>query len=117
MPRLQLSLACWDYDRTRALAEGSERPEGIDLIYHKLLVEETFFRMLRNREFDAAEMSLSSYCVSLMRDDPGHPARRVRRRTRGLRVLDRRRGRPRPRREAQARPARKIQAAAHRAEA
>src|SRR5258708_24471965 len=26
--------------------------------------------MLRNREFDAAEMSLSSYCVSLMRDDP-----------------------------------------------
>src|SRR3989440_1460083 len=70
MPRLQLSLACWDYDRTRALADGSVRPEGIDLIYHKLLVEETFFRMLRNREFDAAEMSLSSYCVSLMRDDP-----------------------------------------------
>src|SRR5260221_11101251 len=27
--------------------------------------------MLRNREFDAAEMSLSSYCVSLMRDEPG----------------------------------------------
>jgi 4,5-dihydroxyphthalate decarboxylase len=26
--------------------------------------------MLRNREFDIAEMSLSSYCVSLMRDDP-----------------------------------------------
>ena len=70
MPRLQLSLACWDYDRTRALADGSVRPEGIDLIYHELLVEETFFRMLRNREFDAAEMSLSSYCVSLMRDEP-----------------------------------------------
>src|SRR5712664_4882722 len=63
MPKLQLSLACWDYD-------GTVRPEGIDLIYHKLLVEETFFRMLRNLEFDAAEMSLSSYCVSLMREDP-----------------------------------------------
>jgi 4,5-dihydroxyphthalate decarboxylase len=35
-----------------------------------LQVEETFFRMLRNREFDVAEMSLSSYCVSLGRDDP-----------------------------------------------
>jgi len=70
MPRLQLSLACWDYDRTRALADGSVRPEGIDLIYHNLYVEETFFRMLRNREFDAAEMSLSSYCVSLMKEDP-----------------------------------------------
>ena len=70
MPRLQLSLACWDYDRTRALADGSVRPEGIDLVYQNLFVEETFFRMLRNREFDAAEMSLSSYCVSLMQDDP-----------------------------------------------
>jgi len=70
MPKLQLSLACWDYDRTRALADGSVRPEGIDLIYQNLYVEETFFRMLRNREFDAAEMSLSSYCVSLMRDEP-----------------------------------------------
>lgn len=70
MSKLQLSLACWDYDRTRALADGSVRPEGIDLIYNSLFVEETFFRMLRNREFDAAEMSMSSYCVSLMRDDP-----------------------------------------------
>jgi len=70
MPRLQLSLACWDYDRTRALADGSVRPEGIDLIYQNLYVEETFFRMARFREFDAAEMSLSSYCVSLTRDDP-----------------------------------------------
>ena len=70
MSRLQLSLACWDYDRTRALADGSVRPEGIDLVYNNLFVEETFFRMLRNREFDIAEMSLSSYCVSLMREDP-----------------------------------------------
>ena len=35
-----------------------------------LHVEETFFRMLRNREFDVAEMSLSSYCVSLGREKP-----------------------------------------------
>ena len=74
MPKLQLSLACWDYDRTRALADGSVRPEGIDLVYQNLLVEETFFRMLRNREFDAAEMSLSSYCVSLMREEPAFVA-------------------------------------------
>src|SRR6185436_11025026 len=65
-----LTLACLDYDRTRALADGRVRPEGIDLNFIPLHVEETFFRMLRNREFDAAEMSLSSYCVSLMREDP-----------------------------------------------
>jgi len=46
------------------------RAEGIDLVYNNLFVEETFFRMLRNREFDIAEMSMSSYCVSLVRDDP-----------------------------------------------
>lgn len=71
MPRLNLSLACWGYDRTSALADGSVRPDGIDLNFQVLDVEETFFRMLRNREFDAAELSLSSYCLTLCRDDPG----------------------------------------------
>ena len=70
MSRLRLTLACWDYDRTRALADGSVRPDGIDLNVLNLHVEETFFRMLRNREFDVAEMSLSSYCVSLGREKP-----------------------------------------------
>jgi 4,5-dihydroxyphthalate decarboxylase len=70
MSKLRLTLACWDYDRTRALADGSVQPDGIDLNVLNLHVEETFFRMLRNREFDAAEMSLSSYCVSLGRDNP-----------------------------------------------
>jgi 4,5-dihydroxyphthalate decarboxylase len=70
MSKLRLSLACWNYDRTRALMDGSVRPDGIDLTYLSLPVEETFFRMLRHREFDAAEMSLSSYAVSLARD-PG----------------------------------------------
>ena len=68
--RLKLSLACWDYDRTRALADGSVVVDGIDLICHTLPVEETFFRMLRYREFDVAEMSLSSYTVTLLKDAP-----------------------------------------------
>jgi 4,5-dihydroxyphthalate decarboxylase len=70
MAKLRLTLACWDYDRTRALADGSVAPEGIDLNCLTLHVEETFFRMLRHREFDVAEMSLSSYAVSAARDDP-----------------------------------------------
>ena len=70
MAKLKLSLACWDYDRTRALADGSVKAEGIDLVYLNLPVEETFFRMLRKREFDCAEMSLSSYVLSLQQKDP-----------------------------------------------
>jgi 4,5-dihydroxyphthalate decarboxylase len=68
MSRVPLTLACWDYDRTQALADGSIRPEGVDLTYLCLPVEETFFRMLRHREFEAAEMSLSSYVTGLAVD-------------------------------------------------
>jgi len=67
---LRLSLACWDYDRTRALADGRVQPEGIDLVYLNQPVEETFFRMMRFAEFDASEMSLSSYVASLGRAEP-----------------------------------------------
>jgi ABC-type nitrate/sulfonate/bicarbonate transport system substrate-binding protein len=66
--RLPLTFACGDYDRTRALAEGTIRPDGIDLNYLRLPVEETFFRMMRHREFEVAEMSMSSYVVSLQSD-------------------------------------------------
>ena len=65
MSRLHLTFACGDYDRTRALEDGSVRPDGIDLTYLRLPVEETFFRMLRHREFDVAEMSLSTYVATL----------------------------------------------------
>jgi 4,5-dihydroxyphthalate decarboxylase len=67
MGRVRMTLACWDYDRTRALGDGRVQVDGVDLNYLSLPVEETFFRMLRFQEFEAAEMSLSSYLVSLHR--------------------------------------------------
>src|SRR5215471_19292546 len=68
--KLRLALACWDYDRTQALQSGLVQPEGIDLTFLAQPVEETFFRMLRYREYDCAELSLSSYTLTLARDDP-----------------------------------------------
>jgi 4,5-dihydroxyphthalate decarboxylase len=62
---LRLTLACGDYDRTRPLIDGTVRPLGIDLTCLPMTIEEIFFRMARFREFDAAEMSLSSYLISL----------------------------------------------------
>ena len=70
MKKLRLTLACWPYDRTRALADGSVRMEGIDLTYLPLEVEETFWRQARFQEFDASEMSLSSYVKTLNSDQP-----------------------------------------------
>lgn len=60
-----LTLACSHYDRTEGLRDGSVRVEGVDLTYVDLPVEEIFFRMARFQEFDAAEMSLSSYVLGL----------------------------------------------------
>jgi len=70
MAKLRLTLACSNYDRTRALLEERVPVDGIELTWLDLSVEETFFRMLRHREFDAAEMSLSSYTLSLSRENP-----------------------------------------------
>jgi 4,5-dihydroxyphthalate decarboxylase len=70
MSKLRLTMSCWDYDRTRLLMDGRIQIEGIDLNYLNLPIEETFFRMMRHEEFDVAEMSLSSYVVSLFRENP-----------------------------------------------
>ena len=64
MPDLRLTLACWDYDRSRPLIDGRVKPEGIDLDIKVLRPRETFPRMLDKQEFDVSEMSLASY-VSL----------------------------------------------------
>lgn len=69
MKKLELTLACERYDRTDALREGRVQPEGIDLIYLPLSPQETFWRMLRHFEFDAAEMSLSALTVAKSRGE------------------------------------------------
>jgi 4,5-dihydroxyphthalate decarboxylase len=61
MPDLKLTLACWDYDRTRALMDGRVRPAGIDLDIKVLRPRQTFQRMLDDQEFHASELSLASY--------------------------------------------------------
>jgi 4,5-dihydroxyphthalate decarboxylase len=70
MPRLSVTLACGDYDRTAALRTGALRPDGVDLTVLTLGPEEMFYRMGRFREFDVAEFSLSSYTVLRGRGAP-----------------------------------------------
>jgi 4,5-dihydroxyphthalate decarboxylase len=65
MSKLTLTLACGDYDRTSGLTDELGA-EGVELRVLRLPVEEIFHRMLKHAEFDAAEMSLSSY-VALLR--------------------------------------------------
>ena len=60
---MQLTLACGRYDRTQPLIDGRVRPEGVELNFIPLKPGETFWRQLNNGEFDASEMSLSSYTI------------------------------------------------------
>ncbi len=59
-----MTLACEDYDRTRALRDGTVKAEGIDLNYLMLPVEEIFWRMLKFEEFDVAELSMGAFLVA-----------------------------------------------------
>jgi 4,5-dihydroxyphthalate decarboxylase len=63
MPNLKLTLACWDYDRTRPLIDGRIRPAGIDLDIKVLRPRQTFQRMLETQEFHVSELSLASYAA------------------------------------------------------
>jgi 4,5-dihydroxyphthalate decarboxylase len=70
MTGLQLTLACRDYDHTRALIDGTVPVEGVELQYLALSPPSAIFlRMLRDEEFDACEMSLSNYLIALDHND------------------------------------------------
>jgi 4,5-dihydroxyphthalate decarboxylase len=66
MANLKLTLACWDYDRTRALFDGRVRPKDIDLeLWSTYNVGEIMERMLRQRQFDVSELGITYYLRSL----------------------------------------------------
>lgn len=69
MSKLQISVAMGDYDRTRALLDGSVQMDGADPVYMTLSPEEIFFRAFRNEEFDVSELSFSSYLVKASRGE------------------------------------------------
>ncbi|WP_321897566.1 ABC transporter substrate-binding protein [Paraburkholderia heleia] len=71
MKKIQLTLAVGDYEITRPLRDGTVQAEGIDLTVLTGMDSITrHWRFLRNNEFDAAEISASSYIVSRDRDLP-----------------------------------------------
>src|SRR5712691_6417769 len=72
---VELTLACGDYEITRPLKEGTVRPDGIELRVVTAMDSPTrHWRFLRNREFDMAEVSSSSYIAAR---DNGLPFRAI----------------------------------------
>src|ERR1700687_765763 len=61
MVEVPITIACGNYDRTRAIRDGRVRVEGCAVTLLPLDPEEIFFRASRYAEFDVSELSFSSY--------------------------------------------------------
>ena len=61
MADVPITIACGNYDRTKAIIDGRVKVEGCDINYLPLYPEEIFHRLFKFQEFDVAEMSFSSY--------------------------------------------------------
>ena len=71
---LELSLSVCDYDRTAAIFDGRAPIEGCDVTAVANSPEESFHRAFKFQEFDVTEISMSSYLLSLARNDSHYVA-------------------------------------------
>ncbi|HSE85295.1 MAG TPA: ABC transporter substrate-binding protein [Candidatus Binatia bacterium] len=63
--KVHLTLACGDYEIIRALKEGTVKPDGIELtVLTDMTSDIRHWRMIRNHEFDVAELSMSNYLMA-----------------------------------------------------
>jgi 4,5-dihydroxyphthalate decarboxylase len=63
--QVHLTLACGDYEIIRALKEGMVKPDGIELtVLTDMTSDIRHWRMIRNHEFDVAELSMSNYLMA-----------------------------------------------------
>jgi 4,5-dihydroxyphthalate decarboxylase len=69
MPNLPITLACWDYDRTRPLFDGRVKPERIDFDFQVMRPRQIFPRMLEHLEFQVSELSFASFAALKARGD------------------------------------------------
>ena len=69
MVEIGLTVACWDYDRTRALLDGRVGIEGCRVIPVTIGTEDAFPRAVSRQEFDVSELSMSSYLLQHSRGE------------------------------------------------
>jgi hypothetical protein len=71
MTNLKLNVAFGEYDRTRPLADGTVKIEGVDASFHtSRIVTEVFAGMVRDRAYDVSELGLSYFLRTMDFDDP-----------------------------------------------
>jgi 4,5-dihydroxyphthalate decarboxylase len=68
MPDVPITVASGDYDRTRALRDGTVPIAGCAVAYSNVEANALFIRNLKSQEFDVSEMSFSTYITLKSRD-------------------------------------------------
>ena len=74
MPPLDISIATGDYDRVRAIKDGRVQVQGCAVRHMTPPLEELFIRALVASEFDACEVSMSSYLIARSRGNTAYKA-------------------------------------------
>jgi len=69
VPKLQISLGCCDYDRTKAIFDGRAAIEGCEVLPVAIEPEEAFHRAFSSQEFDVSEISISSHTLTTARGE------------------------------------------------
>ena len=70
MSGMKLDIAFWNYDRTRALADGLVKVDGVNPRYHTAqIVTEIFESMIRERKYDVSELGMT-YFLRAIEVDP-----------------------------------------------
>ena len=58
----KIDVAFWNYDRTRLLADGTVKIEGVDAAFHSArIVPEIFEAMIRKRAYDVSELGMTYF--------------------------------------------------------
>lgn len=71
MANPKLSIGFAEYDRTRVLADGTVKIDGVDASFKSnRIVTEVFEAMIRQRAFDIAELGMSYFLRTMDFDDP-----------------------------------------------
>ena len=71
MPDRKLDIAFWNYDRTRLLADGTVKIEGVDAAFHSArIVPEIFKAMIKDRAYDVSELGMTYFLRLFSDDDP-----------------------------------------------
>ena len=67
----KLHIAFGEYDRTRVLADGTVKINGVEASFHShRIVTEVFAGLIRDRAYDVSELGLSYFLRTMDFDEP-----------------------------------------------